>query len=66
MITVVEQSLGHIHSGYTRTLILQAVEHELMTAQAIDRELVDILQTLLDIVGVEHCQRTDFLNMLTS
>ena len=44
VIAVVEQTLGHVHRSDTRRLILQAVEHELMTAEAVDGQLIDILE----------------------
>ena len=66
MIAVVEQALGNIHRGDSRTLIFQAVEHELMTAQAFDRQFIDILQRLLDIIGIEYSQRSHLFNMLTT
>ena len=47
VITVVEQTLGHIHRGDTRRLVLQTVEHELMTADRVDGQFIDILQRLL-------------------
>ncbi len=54
MIAIIEQAFRHVHSGNTSRLILQAVEHKLVTADSVDRQLVDILQALFDVVGVEH------------
>ena len=54
MIAVVEQALGNIHRGDTRGLILQAIEHELMTARRVDGEFIDILERLLDIIGIKR------------
>ena len=39
MIAIVEQTLGHIHRGDTSRLILETVEHELMTARGVDGKL---------------------------
>ena len=66
MIAVVEQALGHIHRGDTCGLILQAVEHELMTAEAVDGQFVDILERLLDVVGIERGERTHQLQLLAT
>ena len=66
MIAIVKQSLGHIHRGNTSALILQAIEDELMTTNGVDRQFIDILQRLLDVVGIERCQRTNMLNLLTT
>ena len=46
MIAVVEQTLGHVHRGDSRRLILQTVEDELMLTEPLDRQLIDILQRL--------------------
>ena len=66
MIAVVEQALGHIHRGDTGGLILQAVEHELMAAEAVDGQFVDILERLLDVVGIECGERTHQLQLLAT
>ena len=66
MITIVEQTLGHVHRRDTRTLVLQTVEHELMATDSVDRQFVDILQRLLDVVGIECGERPDLLDMLTT
>ena len=66
MIAIVEQALGDIHRGDACGFILQTVEHELMTAEARDGQFIDILQRLLDVVGIEGGQRTDHLHVFTS
>ena len=37
-----------------------------MTTYCVDGQLVNVLQTLLDVVGVEHSQRANFLHMFAS
>ena len=66
MIAVIQQALCHIHRGDTGRLILQTVEHELMTTYSVDRQFIDILQRLFDIVGIESGQRTHQLHVLTT
>ena len=63
MIAIVQQALCHVHRGDTRRLVLQSVKHELMFAESVDRQFIDILQTLLDIVGIQSCQRSHLLHM---
>ena len=64
MIAVVEQALGHIHRGDARRLILQAIKDELMTTKAVDRQFIDILERLLDIVGIKCGKRTNVLDLV--
>ena len=66
MVAVVEQALGHVHGGDTGGLVLQAVEHELVLAQAVDGQFVDVFQRFLDVGGIECCQRTNHLDVLAS
>ena len=66
MIAVIEQTLGHIHRRHSCRLILQTIKDEFMTAEAIDRQLIDILQRLLDVVGIERSQRSYLLDMLAT
>ena len=66
MIAIVEQTLGHIHRGDTSGLILQTVEDELMLAKSFNRQLVDILQRFLDVVGIERSQRAYHLHLLAT
>ncbi len=66
VIAIVQQTLGHIHRGHTSRLIFQTIEDKLMTAQFVDRQLIDILQRLLDIIGIQRSQWTNHLNILTT
>ena len=66
MIAIIQQTLRHIHRGDTRGFILQAIEHELMTAHRVNRQFIDILQRLLDVVGIEGGKRTHVLHLLTA
>ena len=47
-------------------LVFQSIEHELMAAQSVDGQFVDILQTLFDVVGVECGQRPHHLHLFAS
>ena len=66
MIAVVEQALGHIHRRHPCTLILQTIEHKLMTACRVYGQFIYILERLLDIVGIERSQRTHVLHLITT
>ena len=43
MVAIVEQTLGHIHGRNIGTLVLQAIEYELMLTQPSDGKLIYIL-----------------------
>ena len=66
METEVEQAFCDIHRGYAGTLIFQTVEHELVFAQPVNGQFVNVFQAFLYIVCVERCQRADHLNILTA
>ena len=66
MIAVVEQAFGYVHRGHTSTLVLQTVEHKLMFTDGINGQFIDILQTFLDIVGIERSQWSHHLDILAT
>ena len=49
METEIEETLGDVESSDTGRLIGEAVEHELMLADAGDGELIEVLERLLNI-----------------
>ena len=66
MVAVVEQTLSHVESGNASALVLQAVEHKFVLANALDRQFVAVFQRFLDVVGIESCQRTYPLQVVTA
>ena len=69
MEAVIQKALRHIEgsrSGLTgrRTVVDQAVEHEFVLADRLDRELVGVLEALLDVVGAERRELACHLDML--
>ena len=66
MVAIVEETLSDIHRRDARRLVFQSVEDKLMLAETLDRQLVDILQTLLDLVGVESGERSHHAYVLPS
>ena len=66
METEVQKALGHIQGGHARALVGQSVEDELMLAMAFDRQLVQIAQAFLDIVGIERGHGADLADFVAT
>ena len=47
MVAVVEQTLSHVESGNASALVLQAVEHKFVLANALDRQFVAFSDSLM-------------------
>ena len=66
MIAEVQKALRHVHGGHADRLVAQAVEHELMLAQALYGQFIHVLQALLYVVGVERGERPHKSDVLPS
>ena len=64
MVAIVEQAFCHIHCGNFGRLVLQAVEHKFVLANAVDRQFVHVLEHCLDVVGIECSQRAHHLDVV--
>ena len=63
---VVQEPLGHIKCGDPGRSVLKTVEDKLMLAQALDRQLVAVLQAFLYVVGRQHGIRSHITDILLS
>ena len=63
---VVQEPLGHIKCGDPGRSVLKTVEDKLMLAQALDRQLVAVLQAFLYVVGRQHGIRAHITHILLS
>ena len=64
MESIVEKSLGDVQGCDTCRLVQKSVKHKLMLAYRLDRQLVAVLERLLDVVGAEDCKRSDHPDIL--
>ena len=71
VVAVVQQALGHVEGRRAGHVVVgavvdEAVEDELMLADALDRELVAVLEAFLDVVGAENGELAHLAEMLAT
>ena len=66
VVAVIEQSLGNVEGCDPGRFVGKSVEHELMFAHLVDRQLIEVAQRFLDVVCVESRQLSGFHQSLAS